>query len=448
MGVVSVLAILNEAHDHIYASYPVFEAFDFFRGAVLYGVILPFVGGIVAGRFGKSEDERVSVVQTMNEEEMVSLQLARATNLKTLIESITEFPSRFLPVSVCSLYIVNRSFETLEYAGSYRLDSFSVENFPKQFPISLCASCRGRLESPNHVQPCMCELSGINSASPGSFCMPLVHGEQLIGMLFVAFPSSLTVPVGLFKVFTRMAPEISLALDRAILQRSMQTQAATNEAERRKIAQDMHDSLAQNIGFLRLKLDQLTGEDAISEISEIRDNLNHMKEIADISYNQVRDTLTSLRPREAVDLSAFLQNFAKSIGDRSGITTQFESNGIPIPVPLTVYRQIIFICQEAMINCEKHSKATTLDVNVKWSENTLNVRICDNGVGFDPSSPVPHGHYGISIMRERADEIHARLEVRSQPGNGTTVELSVQIQNVPTQTEPLVMQEHQNITIS
>jgi signal transduction histidine kinase len=294
----------------------------------------------------------------------------------------------------------------------------------------------------------VCELSGVNSTSPGSFCLPLVHGEQLIGMLFIAFPASLTVPVGQFKVFTRMAPEISLALDRAIMQRSMLSQAATNEAERRKIAQDMHDSLAQNIGFLRLKLDQLTGEDAITEISEIRDNLNHMKQIADISYNQVRDTLTSLRPREAVDLGAFLQNFAKSIGDRSGITIQFESNGIPIPVPLTVYRQIIFICQEAMINSEKHSNATTLTVNVEWSENTLNVRICDNGIGFEPTSPVPHGHYGISIMRERSEEIRARLEVRSQPGNGMTVELSVPIPNGTSQTEPLVMQEHQKITIS
>jgi signal transduction histidine kinase len=448
MIVVSILAILNEAHDHIFASYPAFEAFDFFRGAIIYGLILPFLGGIVIQRLEKSEVERVSVVQTMNQEELVSHELANASTWKSLIASITEFPSRFLPVAVTSVYVVNRSFEIFEFAGSYPRESSSIEGFPKEFPISICANCRLRLETPNHVKPCTCQLSGINPVSPGCFCLPLVHGDQLIGMMFIAFPASLTVPLGQFKVFTRMAPEISLALDRAILQRSMLNQAATNEAERRRIAQDMHDSLAQNIGFLRLKLDQLTGEDAVTEISEIRDNLNHMKQIADISYNQVRDTLTSLRPKEAVDLGAFLQNYAKSIGDRTGMTIQFESNGIPIPVPQAIYRQISFICQEAMINGEKHSDATTMDVIVKWSENALNVRICDNGIGFDPSSSAPHGHYGISIMRERAEEIHAHLRVLSHPGGGTTVELTAPIQFEGHQSEPQLVQDHQHILIS
>jgi two-component system nitrate/nitrite sensor histidine kinase NarX len=263
--------------------------------------------------------------------------------------------------------------------------------------------------------------------------MPIIHGDQLIGFIFICFPASLTVPLHQVKVFTRMAPEISLALDRAIMHRSMINQAATNEAERRSIAQDLHDSLAQNIGYLRLKLDQLTGEDAIDEISEIRNDLNHMKEIADQSYNQVRETLTHLRPKGAADLEASLHNFARAIGDRSGLSIQFETTGRPLPINLGIYRQITFICQEALINIEKHAQANEIEMSLNWSEDALTVRIQDNGIGFDPSQEFPSGHYGISIMKERAEEINAQMGFRSAPGKGTQIIISLPISRVEVQ---------------
>jgi signal transduction histidine kinase len=425
MIALAILAILNEVYDHVFLSYPNFQVSDFIRGVIFYGLGLPIIGGTLLGLLEKAETGRITAIATMNQEEITSFQIAQSSNWKELVNNIVEFPTHFLPVFVSILYVVNRTFDRMEYAGGWSVDGRATTGFPPELPLAQCAACQIRKDNPNQLASCACELSKLAGPFPSCFCMPLTHATQLVGFIFVSFPANMTLPLQQVKVFSRMAPEISLALDRAIMHRSMINQAATNEAERRRIAQDLHDSLAQNIGYLRLKLDQLTGEDAIDEISEIRSDLNHMKEIADQSYEQVRETLTHLSPKGAADLEASLHNFARTIGERSGITIQFETSGRPLPISLAFFRQISFICQEALVNTEKHAKAKEIDMLLNWSEDSLTVKIQDNGIGFDLLQAQTPGHYGISIMKERAEEINAQIDLRSAPGNGTQVIVSV-----------------------
>jgi signal transduction histidine kinase len=450
MVVLSGLAILNEAYDHIIVSFPVFQVYEFVRGMIMYGLILPVSGGILLGLLKRAESERMTAVTTMNQEESLSHQIAQSSNWKELVGNIAAFPSHFLPVAVSVLYVVNRSEDRLEYGSGWSEDPAALVNFPTELPLSQCTACRIRTEGANQLTSCTCNLCAASGSSSGYYCMPFTYANQLVGLIYMRFPVSMTVPLHQVKIFTRMAPEISLALDRAILQRSMLNQAAVNESERRKIAQDLHDSLAQNIGYLRLKLDQLTGEDAISEITEIRNDLNRMKDIADQSYEQVRETLTHLRPKDTGDLVASLQNFAKVISDRSGIVLQFENSGRPLPIPLSTYRQITFICQEALVNIEKHAQAKEIEMDLIWAEESLTVKISDNGMGFAPSAGEDPGHYGMAIMKERAEEIHARLEILSSPLTGTTVQLSVPIQRNTTDfsAETMVNHRFQNSSLN
>jgi signal transduction histidine kinase len=87
-------------------------------------------------------------------------------------------------------------------------------------------------------------------------------------------------------------------------------------------------------------------------------------------------------------------------------------------VKLAFYR----VAQEALNNIAKHSGARQVEVHLECQPGQLNLRIKDDGLGFDPATITP-GHLGIAIMRERANSIGARLKIESQVGQGTSVEL-------------------------
>jgi len=89
------------------------------------------------------------------------------------------------------------------------------------------------------------------------------------------------------------------------------------------------------------------------------------------------------------------------------------------------------ICQEALNNIAKHAKATQVEIDVRHEPGALDLHIRDNGRGFDSSEQTPSGHYGLSMMRERAETVGARLTVTSEPGRGT--ELYIRWREAPKQ---------------
>jgi signal transduction histidine kinase len=80
------------------------------------------------------------------------------------------------------------------------------------------------------------------------------------------------------------------------------------------------------------------------------------------------------------------------------------------------------VCQEALNNVAKHAKASQVEINLKQEEAVIELRIRDDGQGFDPQQTFS-GHYGLSMMRERAEATGALLSVTSQPGHGTELTL-------------------------
>jgi signal transduction histidine kinase len=106
------------------------------------------------------------------------------------------------------------------------------------------------------------------------------------------------------------------------------------------------------------------------------------------------------------------------------------SGRINIPVTVTVAKEVILppeiqvafyrICQEALSNIAKHAKASQVEIDLKHDGIAVELHIRDDGLGFDPErNTSEHGHFGLSMMRERAEAAGARLTVTSQPGHGT-----------------------------
>ena len=87
---------------------------------------------------------------------------------------------------------------------------------------------------------------------------------------------------------------------------------------------------------------------------------------------------------------------------------------LPADLQVATYR----VCQEALNNVAKHAGAGMVEINLKHEDTAIELSIRDNGRGFDPKQ-TSSGHYGLSMMHERAEGVGARLSIVSQPGHGT-----------------------------
>jgi len=144
---------------------------------------------------------------------------------------------------------------------------------------------------------------------------------------------------------------------------------------------------------------------------------------------EMRALLAELRPSTLTDsdLGDLLRLLGNAIEGRTNLPVVVTVSGefiLPAEVQVTFYR----ICQEALNNIAKHARASRVDIQLKQEGAVIELRIRDDGKGFDIEQSFS-GHYGLGMMRERAEAAGALLTVTSQPGHGT--ELTVRWIQIP-----------------
>ena len=198
--------------------------------------------------------------------------------------------------------------------------------------------------------------------------------------------------------------------------------AETIRAEQHRIARDLHDSLAQNLGYLRLKLEQLAHDSVLQESVAIRQELQLMLNIADAAYEQVQGELVHLYHASSGDLQTALLSQARLIASRAGFQVEFTTDGVPSRVSPDVQDHLYYLLREALTNIGKHAAAKLVRIKLEWTIDTLSVTLTDDGCGFEPGM-VPDGHLGLAIMRECARQVNAHCMLTSYPGVGTQLTL-------------------------
>jgi two-component system nitrate/nitrite sensor histidine kinase NarX len=208
--------------------------------------------------------------------------------------------------------------------------------------------------------------------------------------------------------------------------------AAAKEAavagERTLIAQELHDSIAQSLAFLKIQVgllrDALKRDDHLATQHTLTEIDAGVRE----SYGDVRELLLHFRTRtSAEDIEPALRSTLQKFEHQTGLATRLEMQGHGVPLPADVQVQVLHVLQEALSNVRKHARAGRVRLTVQQAPE-WRFEVVDDGCGFDSGSEPGASHVGLRIMRERAAAIGARVQVTSAIGAGTTVSLTVPVQ--------------------
>jgi PAS domain S-box-containing protein len=210
------------------------------------------------------------------------------------------------------------------------------------------------------------------------------------------------------------------------LERDLRRQAAelASSRERANLARELHDSVTQALFSMGLSIgtiELLIERDAVGA----REQLGRLKELQREALAEMRSLIFELRPGglEEQGLVEALRRHSAGVQARLGLPIQLEAESLGALDP-TVEEALFRIVQEALHNVVKHAEAGRVRVTLERIGDEISLAIDDDGRGFDPAS-VPEGHFGVAGMRSRAEALGGRLEVRSGPGAGTTVMVTV-----------------------
>jgi len=206
---------------------------------------------------------------------------------------------------------------------------------------------------------------------------------------------------------------------------------AAQESERRRLAGDIHDGISQRLVGLTYRLDAAARAVDAGEQASAAEQLEKARDLVDLTLGEARSAISGLRPPVLDDLglAGGLASLAASTPEVD-LELALDDRRLPEHIEVALYR----IAQEGVQNVVKHSRALVASVSFAVRDRVARLEIADNGVGFDTTRGVgalggglelPSSGYGMLSMAERADLVGGTLEVRSRPGAGTTVTVTV-----------------------
>ncbi len=189
--------------------------------------------------------------------------------------------------------------------------------------------------------------------------------------------------------------------------------------ERHQLARNLHDAVNQSLfsaGLIAEVLPNLWDRDQ----AQARQSLEDLRRLTRGAMAEMRALLAELRPSTLTDaeLGDLLRLLGNAFTGRTNIPAMVAVTGegvLPVEVQVAIYR----ICQEMLNNIAKHAGASKVEINLKHDGTAIELSIHDNGQGFNPEQIILPGHYGLSMMQERAEEVGAHLFITSQVGHGT-----------------------------
>ena len=279
---------------------------------------------------------------------------------------------------------------------------------------------------------------------PTTLAIPLVANESLHGFVVLQECARALDPE-IERETIAIATTVSLTLHTLVLRASL-TRAITPEQleeaitqERRRIAREIHDGVAQSLAYLNLKtelLDRLVARDPAAA----REQAAVVRQLLQSAMTDLRRCIGDLRrpaTSQGPAMTAQLRSLASSLGEMPNLELALQQVSGARLAP-EVERTVIGIVREALHNIRKHADASSVRVEVAREDDALHLQVSDDGRGFRPDDLANQSgqHFGMSQMRELAQEMGGHLFIDSQPGTGTRIEALIPLRQPKAQTPP------------
>lgn len=225
---------------------------------------------------------------------------------------------------------------------------------------------------------------------------------------------------------------------------------AAQEAERQRIARELHDETGQALTAAGLGLRGIAAQVPQNPDRAVN-NLHQLEKMVSGALNELQRLIADLRPSHLDDLglAATMRWWAEEVENRGSIKINVSVTGdekeLAPPVRLALFR----VTQEALTNTVKHSEATQADVELIFQDDFVSVVVTDNGRGFDYNKAIydsVHRSWGLFGMRERAALLGGQVRIDSKPGAGTMVAITIPYQRVIEQESKEAIDDNQVVT--
>jgi two-component system, NarL family, sensor histidine kinase LiaS len=202
--------------------------------------------------------------------------------------------------------------------------------------------------------------------------------------------------------------------------------AAAVQEERRRISRELHDRVLQLLTTIQLR-SELCLNELISKPEQLE---RELKTIAEAAHKAATEIRSLLLEKQVVHLAAGslerrLKDEMEIFRARTGLKLEFECAIDAHDLPYEVEQELYFALREGIINAIRHSRASELNLSLTQNQTTCCVELRDNGVGFDKSSVVSGGGFGLKGMRERIEKVGGHLAIETAPGKGTCIAIEV-----------------------
>jgi two-component system, NarL family, nitrate/nitrite sensor histidine kinase NarX len=367
---------------------------------------------------------RTQEIEALN---TVSREISSGLNIENVLNSVVEKSRQLLGADVAFLCLLDDHKKMLSLQSTSGSDD----------AVAACdtaADATWARQVITSEQAVRCEINGCHGfchivAKPyrdSHLATPLTIGNRVIGALCVASQQPDYFSDDAAGYLTRLANIASVAIENARLYAQLERSAALEE--RHRIAADMHDGLAQTLSFLRITAEQVDESLAKGDVNLAKHSLERVQRGVEQASSDIRRAIDSLHdqfPQQFTlqeQLSSLVDEFK---GNSFHINWDNQAN-IPLILAHPKAEQVLRVLREALINTQKHSQATEIWVKLTRFNGTAIVNVEDNGVGFNPQNlPLDdRPRFGLKIMQARAARLGGKVEIHSQPNQGTQIVLS------------------------
>ena len=378
---------------------------------------------------GGMEASKMQALRVLSE---VTATLASEYDLEALFNRFLEMMVRLSGASAGVVRVMTSDGQHLRLAASLGLPPELVEQ--ERLVDINCGICGAALRNDEirqtrDLKPCFERTRQPYFGECSSMVVvPLEHNGRLLGAYNLYMTEERPIPEEVSLLFRTISEQLAMAVENTRLMR--ENLRMTLMSERQMMANEVHDSLAQTMAYMKMRIELLREALLQYESGKALKYSGDIQQALDEAYASLRELLTQFRNRmDPLGLEHALKELASGYFDRTGICLEFE-NRIP-DLDLTVDQevQVFHILQEALSNVARHSGArqATLTLDADDGQYAFTVEDDGRGVFVMGAQPDLRHHFGISIMSERAQRLHGNIEIANRPQGGARLRLLVPI---------------------